>query len=81
MNKKFASCFLRSLSSNIPDIALPHQEEILLGRGPMTKIADPRFDYQQTNTPIWGKINLLFSADLWFTHYQIDNIIISSKTS
>ena len=41
--KRCHPCFLRCLASRHPDIPLPHNEETFLGRGPVTKIVDPRF--------------------------------------
>ena len=42
MSKISTLCFLRSLASSHPDIPLPHNQEVVLGRGPQTKITDSR---------------------------------------
>lgn len=55
MSKSSSSlCFLRSLASSHPDIPLPHGQEVILGRGPQTKITDSRwisvwFSYLDSN--------------------------------
>ena len=35
-------CFLRCLVASHPDIPLPHGEEVVLGRGKVTKIKEAR---------------------------------------
>ena len=43
MSSVLSKCFLRCRLASHPDIALPHSKEVVLGRGPNTKITDSRY--------------------------------------
>ena len=43
MSNRVASCFLRCVKSSHPDIALPHGEQVIVGRGKVTRIKESRW--------------------------------------
>jgi len=47
MSNRVASCFLRCVKSSHPDIALPHGEQVIVGRGKVTRIKESRCSREQ----------------------------------
>ena len=64
-------CFLRPANGSHPDISLPHQEVVELGRGPTTKVKEGRC----------SKIQLRLTSDYNTYQVQVEQVGANISTA